>query len=304
MSKMIAGIALVLAAVALVLAVIAMVSAADEDAPDAATATAIVKDEPAAYTKAFVDEAIRRYSTDGLDATVAYYNSPESVDGEWYVFITDENEVMLAHATVPENVGMQLRDIYGTDGYPAGRVVADAAAEGGAWTTYSYLNPAIGGTQSKHSWVVRHDGYIFGSGWYEPGPPKSDRPAYTVDFVDRAIELYEAIGFEKTVEYYSTQESVDGPWYMFIINPEGYTVGHPREEIRFRDPSERVDITGYFYGDDILGTDEEGRWVSYVFLNVATGTEQVKHSWVVKRDGYIFGSGWYERYIGTLPGQS
>ena len=42
-------------------------------------------------------------------------------------------------------------------------------------------------------------------------------------------------------------------------------------EIRGRDPRERVDITGYFYGDDLLGAPEEGRWVDYVFLNITTG---------------------------------
>ena len=300
MSKVIAGISAVVAVAALVVAVVALTSGDS----DQASLPAPTKADPTAYTVAFVQEAIDRYERDGIDSTVDYYNSPESVDGEWYTFITDENEVMLAHAAVPENRGMKLDDIYGADGYPSGKVVADAAVEGGAWTTYSYLNPAVGGTQSKHSWVIKHDGYIFGSGWYEDGPAKWDRPAYTVAYVDSAIELYEAVGLEKAVAYYSSPESVDGPWYMFIINPEGYTIGHPREEIRMRDPSERVDVTGYFYGDDILSTTEEGSWVSYVFLNVATGTQQTKHSWVVKRDGYIFGSGWYERYLGTLPGQN
>ena len=36
---------------------------------------------PEAYTNYFVREAIRRYESDGLDSTVAYYNTKESVDG-------------------------------------------------------------------------------------------------------------------------------------------------------------------------------------------------------------------------------
>ena len=40
---------------------------------------------------------------------------------------------------------------------------------------------------------------------------------------------------------------------------------------------------------------EAGRWVSYVFLNPATGDEGIKHSWVVRHDGLIIGSGWYEK---------
>ena len=46
--------------------------------------------EPGLYTKAFVAEAIRHYNAEGRDATIAHYNSPESMDGEWYLFIINE----------------------------------------------------------------------------------------------------------------------------------------------------------------------------------------------------------------------
>ena len=51
---------------------------------------------------------------------------------------------------------------------------------------------------------------------------------------------------------------------------------------------------GYFYGDDLRAADEEGRWVSYVFLNPETGEQQTKHTWAIRHDGLIFASGWYE----------
>ena len=34
--------------------------------------------------------------------------------------------------------------------------------------------------------------------------------------------------------------------------------------------------------------------MSYVFRNPESGQEETKHSWVVRRDGLLFGSGWYE----------
>ena len=55
-----------------------------------------------------------------------------------------------------------------------------------------------------------------------------------------------------------------------------------------------VDPTGYRFGDVILGVTDEGRWADYVFRNLATGGDAVKHAWVVRHDGLIFGSGWYE----------
>ena len=39
------------------------------------------KSTPAEHAKFFVDNALSRYETEGLDATLAYYNREESIDG-------------------------------------------------------------------------------------------------------------------------------------------------------------------------------------------------------------------------------
>ncbi len=133
---------------------------------------AIATGDPAAYTKLFVDEAINRYDEEGRDATVAYYNSPVSVDGEWYVFIADENDVVIARATVPAVVGDALSDPKLTDvnGVAYGVLLSAATAEG-IWVDYIYVNPARDDADEvKHSWAVRYEGLLFGSGWYERTP--------------------------------------------------------------------------------------------------------------------------------------
>ncbi len=43
-----------------------------------------------------------------------------------------------------------------------------------------------------------------------------------------------------------------------------------------------------------LEVTEAGRWMGYIFLNPTTGEEGIKHSWVVRHDGLVIGSGWYE----------
>ena len=63
------------------------------------------KSAPADYTGFFVENAISRYETQGLDATLAYYNSEESVDGQWYVFIIDENDLVIGHPD-PRRLGL------------------------------------------------------------------------------------------------------------------------------------------------------------------------------------------------------
>ena len=52
---------------------------------------------PADYTRFFVDNAISRYETQGLDATLAHYNREESIDGQWYAFTIDENDLVIGH---------------------------------------------------------------------------------------------------------------------------------------------------------------------------------------------------------------
>ena len=250
--------------------------------------------EPDEYTKHFVKSAIRKYDAEGLDATLAHYNSDESIDGQWYMFILGEDDVMLAHAVNPSLVGRPASEADGPNDYPAGEAVVAVADEDGEWFSYSFPNPASGTIESKHSWIVEYDGLTFGSGWYERGTQRSDAPGYTRNFVARAIDLYDAIGLEDTVAYYKTKDSVDGQWYVFIIDDDGYTISHHNPMFIGRDPSERIDSTGYFYGDDILGATESGRWVSYVLTNPETGSERRKHSWIVRHDGLFFGSGWYE----------
>ena len=75
-----------------------------------------------------------------------------------------------------------------------------------------------------------------------------DAPAYTKSVVSQALNLYDALGLEAAVEYYSSSESVDDQWYVFIVDEEGYTIAHHNPVFLGRDPSLRVDATGYFYG--------------------------------------------------------
>ena len=126
--------------------------------------------------------------------------------------------------------------------------------------------------------------------------PSQDEPvAYTQSVVQDAIRRYERDGREATIAYHSSAASVSGQWYVFIIGEDARTIAHYLHERIGLDPSVRVDSTGYFYGDDILSATEEGKWVSYVYRNPETGEEGSKHSWVVRHDGLIFGSGWYEK---------
>ena len=262
----------------------------------------VTKADRPGYTVAMVEKALRLYDAKGREATVAYYSSQESVDGEWYVFIADENNDIIAHPN-PGVVGDNLLDETGVDitGYRQGEVIASATEEG-KWVDYIFLNLATGKQEYKHAWVVRHDGLIFVSGWYQVlpglslGVTKAQPAEYTVAMVDKALRYYKAHGRAETVAYYNTPESVDGDWYVFIVDENDIVIAHANPELLGQDLKEDLglDSAGYRFGEDMLKATEEGLWVDYVFVNPATGAEEAKHSWTVRHDGLLIGSGWYE----------
>ena len=253
------------------------------------------KSSPAEYTKFFVEKAISRYETQGLDATLAYYNREESIDGQWYVFIIDQNDLVVGHPDA-HRLGLDLKGWVGTDanGYNFGPDML-SATEDGKWVSYVFRNPESGGIgddhtgtlQLKNAWVVRHDGLLFASGWYIIADD------FTKFLVATAARVFREVGLEGTIAYfaspeivfgglaavigyYNSAENVEGDWFAFIADESGTIIDHYRK-----------DMVGKSLAD-VLGTDRfeataEGNWVT---------TEDVR-VWVLSQDGMTFGSGWH-----------
>ncbi len=254
------------------------------DAPD-------ISDEDG-YTRHFVAQAIDYYNQHGREAALDFYNTPESVEGQWYIFILDENDLVVAHLN-PDRLGARGDEVTAPDGYPFGRMVNAVASPHGAWVDYPLINPVSGQAEIKHSWVVRHDGLIFGSGWYEAAPSRTHAPgAFTQSFLDRALEMYRVLGREATLEYYSSPDSLDGQWYVFIIASDGTRLAHPLLPVGVNILDGDPDPTGYHYRPDIVGIEDRG-WISYIFHNPERDQLERKHTWLVRRDGLIFAAGYY-----------
>ena len=153
------GLATILTAAALVIALIAFFSSSDDYSVD------LVDREQ--FTVDLVQQALERYDKEGREATLKYYNSPESAEGEWYIFIVNLDGNVVAHAN-QALLGRDLNGDLGVDvtGYRFGDVML-GATEDGLWVDYVFFNPRTGKQNVKHSWVIKHGGLIFGSGWYE-----------------------------------------------------------------------------------------------------------------------------------------
>ena len=249
---------------------------------------------PAEYTKFFVEKAISRYETQGLDATLAYYNRPESIDGQWYMFIIDENDTVIGHPE-SQRLGLDVKGWVGIDanGYNFGPDMLSATGEG-KWVSYVFRNPESGslgsdhtGTlQLKNAWVVRHDGLLFASGWYV------NADEFTKSLVFAAVNKFRSAGLEATIayftgpesvysglaatiDYYNSAQTVEGEWLAFIADSSGTIVDHYDKTLVGTDLKDLLGI-------DMFEVTAEGNWVT---------TEDVR-VWVVSDGGMTFGSGW------------
>ena len=253
-------------------------------------------------TKEYVAKAIARYEADGLDATIAYYNSQESLDGQFYLFLIGADDNYLAHPIFPHLIGTDIKDVVGSDGQELGKEIAEAT-EQGIWVEYLWPHPVSRREQQKVTWAMRHDGMIFASGYYA-GAPEAGTPAwqdadpreYTVDYVNRAIERYERDGLQSMIDYYNSVASFEGEWYLFATDANDIYHVHPLiPPLRGTDIKDVVGSDGYELGKALAAAEDggEGVWVEYLWPHPVTLKEVPKVGYAVRRDGMIFASGFY-----------
>lgn len=290
---------------AIVASAVACSGSGDTSAADSTTVAseAPPRTDAAAYTQWYVRQALQFYDTHGRDAALSHYNDPASVDGPWYVTIIRSDGEVVANATRPDLIGTnswERRDIYGK---PNGREVLTAPEEG-RWVDYHFTHPATGQPEQKHTWAVRHDGHVFLSGWYDiegtDAPPKLVRRPYARYLVDDAIDRYETEGLTHAVDYHNLPGSIDGEWYVVIVDSSGTLLADPnRPDLVGTDASNVTDVAGKNYGREVMTTTAEGRWVDYLVQHPETDEKVRKHIWVVRHDDLIFLAGWYES--GEVP---
>ena len=265
------------------------------------------KCEPTHFTVATVHRAIERYRAEGYVATIAYHSSAQSVAGRWYTFILDAaSGELLAHpatAFIGQNLTMGSEAYDDAGSFYAGDLI-EATAEGTfvrnviSVPTVDEQNSFHTMEEVKHYYAVLEDGLIFASGWYTPPPTQDDPSEYARLLVGRALTRYDDTGLDAKLAHYNSPASVDGPWYVLIIEDRDgvlYSVASANRPDLVGTTWERIDATGFNYGESFAAVTEAGggQWVSYTFTHPETGEDAPKHSWVVRRDNLLFGAGWY-----------
>ncbi len=257
-------------------------------------------DDPEAFTRAFVQEMIDLYESQGIEATAAYYNDPANV-GEQYVFIADENDLLVAHPPRPDSVGMDIKDVMVFNESSFGAEIAKAT-EKGLWNEFLLPNQALGKFVQLTVWSIRHDGYLFGAGHYrlqDPDPAmlstvfKDNTEAFTRAFVQEMTDRYESQGIEATAAYYNDPANV-GEQYVFIADENDLLVTHPpRPDSIGMDIKDVMVFNESSLGAEIAKATEKGLWNEFLLPNQALGKFVQFTVWSIRHDGYLFGAGYY-----------
>lgn len=133
---------------------------------------------PAEATKAkqecvnLVNGAIEFYKTNGKDLAFAQISAPKGQfsknDGEFYVFVYDQNGTVMAHGQNAQEIGLnkiKAKDKAGK--YYVKERLELTKAKGEGWQDYLFKDPKSGKLAEKTSFVKAVDGYIFGCGVYK-----------------------------------------------------------------------------------------------------------------------------------------
>lgn len=121
--------------------------------------------------QAMVAKAIEHYNQVGSEAAFDKFTNdpaPEFSEKDLYVFVINKSEdLLVAHGKEPMRVGEPNQGFLDADGVDIGVTIINTATPEGAWAKYKYQNFESGKVENKSSWVVLHDGYIFGVGVYK-----------------------------------------------------------------------------------------------------------------------------------------
>ena len=253
---------------------------------------AIVALEPAAdpseLTRAYVEAGVARYERDGREATLAYYNSLESIEGARIMLILREGDLAIASSTVfPHLIGSNA---YTGPNTAIGRDVSEATPEG-YWFKGTAFNPISELQEPALILAVLHDGLVFISAHFIV---REDLEGFTLNYVQQAMDYYDENGLDATVAHYDSKDSVEGQFYLFLIDENDTYLAHPIfPHLKDTDIKDVVGSDGQELGEEIAAATEAGHWVDYLWPNPVTGLEEPKSVWVIRHDGLIFASGYY-----------
>lgn len=244
-----------------------------------------ITDAGAPEVQRVVEETIRMYDSDRENAfadITALADNPIV----HYPFVLDpDTKTVVAHGAILARVGTPSQIIL--DGYtdkPYDTILEELQNSDGTWVDYIFLDITTNEDGLKRSWLVLHDGYIFGAGFYYSIEDKINR------VLDDAITLYEADGGFDGI---NALQASPNAHYPLVIDPvSNRIVAHGAFSDLVGITLRAADITYLELADALKGGRKDiSRY--FTFENPISGLDDQKHILYKLHDGYIFAAGYY-----------
>lgn len=205
-------------------------------------------------------------------------------DSEVYPFVVDINTMrVVAEGAFPQVVGLPALFLHDAD-RPWTKILADLKVSEGVWVEYVFYNPEMRSYEVKASYLVLHEGYVFGSGYYM----SPDDGA--IDAVDAMLRLYDDVGEDAFADVVSVPtDALTTPFVLDVGTLE--IVAHAGTGLSGEDVREAIDsVQSLEFVSDML--DRYGNlWLSYPSVEPAPGAEYTR-AYLLQHDGYVFASGY------------
>ena len=228
-----------------------------------------------------VEDLIAMYDMDGAAAFDAV-NAMLS-EGIYPFAINAETMTVVAEGAFPQAVGLPATFLHDAD-RPLTDILSELETLDGTWAKYAFLNPLTASYEDKTSYLVLHDGHIFGSGYY------SSPDSGATDTVDAMLRLYGVAGEDAFADVVSVP--TDAFNVPFILNADTLDiVAHADPNLSGGDVRDAISSgRSLEFVSDML--DRHGSlWLSYPSADPAPGAEYTR-AYMVLRDGYVFASGY------------
>lgn len=229
------------------------------------------------------------------------------------IYAYDFNGTTIAHPVNSEKIGVNRLDELDAAGNLFIRDLRDRARDGGGFVAYYYIDPAMNRTvQPKLGYVLSvDDEWWLGSGIYGASQPDpipcpalyATTENVTTDqltaFVEDAADFARDAGRIRALRAFN---NLSGPYvrydlYIFAYDNEGTILALPYEsDLIGSSRYDATDSNGVFYiREGIEKAGAGGGFISYTYVDPATGEETWKRSYVTPVDDrWWIGAGIYE----------
>ena len=241
-----------------------------------------------AMVQAVVGEAAQLYDSDGEEAFEDITGSAPGQTGYSAFVLNFTTGEIVAYAGHLQMVGSVLDGIFVAD-RPYDEIVRDLRSSEGVWITSPLTNTETHTTQMARVWMTLSDGYVFGAGYFLPDLQAQVKTA-------EALQLYLTHGNDAFTMITPDTHVYNDALYPLVLNATTVEVmahgAYPQLPGTIHHAF--LTLTDRPYGEIMADLERDGAaWTSYISTNPATGTQQLKRTWLYLHDGLIFAAGYY-----------